>query len=47
VAGQALAAGIPGARFLMLGSDNHILLPDEPSFDLFMRAVDAFCRDDG
>jgi pimeloyl-ACP methyl ester carboxylesterase len=29
--GCLLAAGIPGARFVPLESDNHVLLPDEPA----------------
>lgn len=30
--GQEIAAGIPGAEFQMLDSNNHILLPQEPAF---------------
>jgi DNA-binding SARP family transcriptional activator/pimeloyl-ACP methyl ester carboxylesterase len=40
--GKALAAGIPGARFVDLNSANHILLGDEPAFAEFLREVRAF-----
>lgn len=40
--GRALAAGIPGARFVDLNSTNHILLGDEPAFADFMREVRSF-----
>ncbi|WP_413989661.1 alpha/beta fold hydrolase [Labrys okinawensis] len=40
--GRALAAGIPGARFVDLNSANHILLGDEPAFGDFLREVTSF-----
>jgi pimeloyl-ACP methyl ester carboxylesterase/DNA-binding SARP family transcriptional activator len=40
--GKALAAGIPGARFVDLNSANHILLSDEPAFADFLREVRSF-----
>lgn len=40
--GKALAAGIPGARFVDLDSANHILLRDEPAFADFLRKVRSF-----
>jgi pimeloyl-ACP methyl ester carboxylesterase/DNA-binding SARP family transcriptional activator len=40
--GKALAAGIPGARFVDLNSANHILLSEEPAFAEFMREVRSF-----
>jgi DNA-binding SARP family transcriptional activator/pimeloyl-ACP methyl ester carboxylesterase len=40
--GRALAAGIPGARFVDLNSANHILLGDEPAFADFLREVTSF-----
>ena len=40
--GRALAAGIPGARFVDLNSANHILLRDEPAFADFLREVRSF-----
>jgi pimeloyl-ACP methyl ester carboxylesterase len=40
--GKALAAGIPGARFVDLNSANHILLKGEPAFAGFLAEVKAF-----
>jgi pimeloyl-ACP methyl ester carboxylesterase len=40
--GKALAAGIPGARFVDLDSANHILIEDEPAFFEFLRNVRSF-----
>jgi len=40
--GRALAAGIPGARFVNLNSANHILLSEEPAFADFVREVRSF-----
>jgi DNA-binding SARP family transcriptional activator/pimeloyl-ACP methyl ester carboxylesterase len=40
--GRALAAGIPGARFVDLNSANHILLSEEPAFADFLREVRSF-----
>jgi pimeloyl-ACP methyl ester carboxylesterase len=40
--GKALAAGIPGARFVDLNSANHVLLGDEPAFADFLREVKSF-----
>jgi pimeloyl-ACP methyl ester carboxylesterase/DNA-binding SARP family transcriptional activator len=40
--GKALAAGIPGARFVDLDSANHILLGSEPAFEEFLREVRSF-----
>ena len=40
--GQLLASEIPGARFLMLESKNHVLLEDEPAWTKFEAAVLAF-----
>ena len=40
--GKALAAGIPGARFVDLNSANHILLGDEPAFTQFLRELRSF-----
>ena len=40
--GKALAAGIPGARFVDLNSANHILLRDEPAFADFLGEVRSF-----
>lgn len=40
--GQTLAAEIPNAEFVQLDSRNHILLGDEPAWDVFKDAVLAF-----
>jgi pimeloyl-ACP methyl ester carboxylesterase len=40
--GRTLAAGIPGARFIELESQNHILLEGEPAFEEFIGHVRAF-----
>ena len=42
--GRALAAAIPGARFLSLSSVNHVLLEDEPAFARFAEEVEMFLR---
>jgi len=41
--GHILAAGIPGAQFVELDSNNHILLEGEPAWDRFRGAVLEFC----
>jgi pimeloyl-ACP methyl ester carboxylesterase/DNA-binding CsgD family transcriptional regulator len=40
--GRLLAALIPGARLVVLDSDNHILLPDEPAWEQFVAEVADF-----
>ena len=42
--GREFATGIPGARFVTLESNNHILLEEEPSFARFLREVDMFLK---
>jgi pimeloyl-ACP methyl ester carboxylesterase/DNA-binding CsgD family transcriptional regulator len=44
--GRYLAAHIPGARFVTLDSDNHIVLGDEPAWPVFVREVEAFLAPD-
>lgn len=44
--GEALARNIPGARFVPLDSDNHILLEGEPAFAVFMEELRAFLREE-
>ncbi|HSD28737.1 MAG TPA: alpha/beta fold hydrolase [Vicinamibacteria bacterium] len=39
---RLLAAGIPGARFVALDSQNHLLLDDEPAFARFLSEVRGF-----
>lgn len=41
-AGRALAARIPGARFVPLDSPNHVLLDGEPAWDRFVAEVRSF-----
>jgi pimeloyl-ACP methyl ester carboxylesterase/AraC-like DNA-binding protein len=41
-AGETLAEGIPGARFVPLESQNHILLEDEPAFGRFIDETQKF-----
>lgn len=43
--GRLLAARIPGARFVPLESDNHVLL-SEPMWDVFMEKLTAFIAED-
>ncbi len=40
--GRILAAEIPGARFVPLASANHLLLADEPAWDVFRRELASF-----
>jgi pimeloyl-ACP methyl ester carboxylesterase/DNA-binding CsgD family transcriptional regulator len=40
--GRHMAALIPGARFVPLESQNHVLLEDEPAWDRFLAEVRAF-----
>ncbi len=41
-AGRAMAAQIPGARFVTIESDNHVLLEEEPAFARFVDEVTGF-----
>ena len=43
-AGKELAQGIPGAEFLELQSENHVLLEHEPAWARFIEAFRAFLR---
>ena len=40
--GRAIASTIPGARFVPLESQNHILLEHEPAFNQFFDELNAF-----
>jgi pimeloyl-ACP methyl ester carboxylesterase len=40
--GRLLAASIPGARFVALESDNHLILPHEPAWPQFIAEVKDF-----
>lgn len=44
--GRRLAAGIPDARLVALESRNHILLEDEPAWEVFVRELTAFLAPD-
>ncbi len=43
--GAKLAAAIPGARFVPLESANHVLLPEEPAWEVFHRELADFLGD--
>jgi class 3 adenylate cyclase/pimeloyl-ACP methyl ester carboxylesterase len=43
--GREIASMIPGARFVPLESNNHIMLPGEPANEVFLRAVTDFIGD--
>jgi pimeloyl-ACP methyl ester carboxylesterase/DNA-binding winged helix-turn-helix (wHTH) protein len=45
--GIELASGIPGARFVPLESDNHVLVPGEPAWDRFVSEVESFLTEGG
>ena len=40
--GRRMAAGIPGARFVVLESRNHLIMEDEPAFVSFLGELRAF-----
>jgi DNA-binding winged helix-turn-helix (wHTH) protein/alpha-beta hydrolase superfamily lysophospholipase len=40
--GRLIAAGIPGARFVELDSDNHVILEGEPAWPRYMAEIEAF-----
>ncbi len=40
--GRQMAAGIPGAKFVVLQGNNHILLPQEPAFARFFEELRLF-----
>jgi pimeloyl-ACP methyl ester carboxylesterase len=42
--GRRLAASIPRAKFVLLDSDNHILLEDEPAWGAFISNIEGFLR---
>jgi pimeloyl-ACP methyl ester carboxylesterase len=44
--GQEIAAGIPGAKFIGLPSNNHILLGEEPAFARVADEIRAFLEQD-
>ncbi|HEX2166326.1 MAG TPA: alpha/beta fold hydrolase [Longimicrobiales bacterium] len=44
--GRELAMGIPGARFVLLESHNHLILEHEPAFDYWMREALRFLAEE-
>jgi pimeloyl-ACP methyl ester carboxylesterase/DNA-binding SARP family transcriptional activator len=44
--GRSLAASIPDARFVLLESNNHLVLEQEPAWHTFRRAVAEFLSED-
>lgn len=42
--GRRIAAAIPGARLVVLESDNHVVLPGEPEWPRFMEELEGFLR---
>jgi class 3 adenylate cyclase/pimeloyl-ACP methyl ester carboxylesterase len=42
--GRRMAAGIPGARFVPLESENHVLMESEPAFARFVEEMRAFLQ---
>jgi pimeloyl-ACP methyl ester carboxylesterase len=44
--GRLFAGLIPGARFVPLESGNHVLLPDEPAWDVFLGELRGFLGGD-
>jgi class 3 adenylate cyclase/pimeloyl-ACP methyl ester carboxylesterase len=43
--GRRMAALIPGARFVTLEGNNHVVLEGTPAFDEFIREIDAFLKE--
>lgn len=43
--GRQLAAGIPGAEFVLLESANHVILPQEPAWSTLFREIGRFVPD--
>jgi len=41
---EYLAAAIPNAKLLVLESDNHLPLPQEPAWPVFTDAIEAFLQ---
>ena len=43
--GQRLAAALPNARFVALESENHVPVPGEPAWPIFLAEIDSFLRE--
>jgi len=46
-AGRHLASAIAGARFLPLEGDNHVLMPEDEAWPVFVRELREFLAEDG
>jgi DNA-binding SARP family transcriptional activator/pimeloyl-ACP methyl ester carboxylesterase len=46
ISGRELAAAIPGARFVPLDSQNHVILEQEPAWPRFLEAIRGFLQAD-
>jgi pimeloyl-ACP methyl ester carboxylesterase len=44
--GRRMAAGIPGARFVPIESQNHVMLEGEPGLERFLEEMRAFLATD-
>jgi len=44
--GRQIAASIPGARFVSLEGESHVLLPGQPAWERCMEEIDAFLAED-
>lgn len=44
--GRILASEIPNARFVMLDSNNHIPVPQDPAWKVLLQAIDQFLGED-
>ncbi|MBR9990980.1 MAG: alpha/beta hydrolase, partial [Gemmatimonadetes bacterium] len=44
--GRQLAMGIPGARFVLLESENHLILEHEPAFEHWVREALRFLAEE-
>ena len=45
-AGRKVAASIPGARFVAVDSENHLMLNSEPAWPFVQRTIAEFLADD-
>ena len=43
--GRLIASSIPGARFVSLEGNNHLLLPGEPAWERLLSEIDLFLAD--
>jgi pimeloyl-ACP methyl ester carboxylesterase len=41
--GMMIASAIPNARLVSLDSENHVLMPEEPSWERALREIEEFC----